>query len=485
MIEWAITSSVLILVVLVLRRLLMGKMSLRLQYALWALVLLRLLLPISFGATSVSVLNAMERTQALQMSDPVPGYVRSDTPPVSDPLIPSEAQEEQNVSQREVEIGGPIDRGTVILGVWVVGAAGMGLWLLWVNARFARKLRRSRVPLAAAGCPRSVYVTGAIQTPCLFGMLRPCIYVTEEVADDETVLRHTLAHELTHYRHGDYIWSALRGLCLALHWYNPLVWVAAALSKRDGELCCDAATVKKLGEGERAAYGRTLLAVTCQGRTNPMLTATSMTGSGKGIKERISLLTKYPKTAVYTLMVVVIVAATAVGYTFTGAEKGDGEGQITLGQGIDVPQAVADYARDYVQEAWNNYEEQEGYHITSAEIVGITQIDTGTAAENSGVNLYRLEYRLWPSDSDQVVLADGMKMEEGAITEWSSAGQPYLLLCWQDGDKGRDWEPVCVTDTNKIAQAYGTPEMLEKYGNQDTAAAMELYLQFRGESNDG
>ena len=60
MIEWAVTSSVLIFVVLVLRRILMGNISLRLQYGLWALVLLRLLLPVSLGATAVSVLNAVE-----------------------------------------------------------------------------------------------------------------------------------------------------------------------------------------------------------------------------------------------------------------------------------------------------------------------------------------------------------------------------------------------------------------------------------------
>ena len=60
MIEWAITSSVLILVVLTLRRLLMGKISLRLQYGLWALVLVRLLVPVSVGGTAVSILNAVE-----------------------------------------------------------------------------------------------------------------------------------------------------------------------------------------------------------------------------------------------------------------------------------------------------------------------------------------------------------------------------------------------------------------------------------------
>ena len=61
MIEWAAASSVLILVVLVLRRCLMGNISLRLQYGLWALVLLRLLVPLSFGGTAISVLNLVER----------------------------------------------------------------------------------------------------------------------------------------------------------------------------------------------------------------------------------------------------------------------------------------------------------------------------------------------------------------------------------------------------------------------------------------
>ena len=325
MIEWAVTSSVLILAVVALRRLLMGRISLRLQYGLWALVLVRLLLPVSLGGTAMSILNAVEDTQA-QLPNPVVGYVRGDIPQLSvtepDLSLSAEKQQEQyeqNQAQWQAETGTPVSLGTVLLGIWAVGAVSMGLWLLWVNIRFAGKLRRSRVTLAAEDCPRPVYVTGAAQTPCLFGLLHPCIYVTEEVAADKTVLRHSLAHELTHYRHKDHIWAALRGLCLALHWYNPLVWLAAALSRRDGELCCDEATVRRLGEAERAAYGRTLLAVTCQGRGAPLLTATSMTGSG--IKERIRLLAKRPRTAVYTLAAVVVIAVVAVGCTFTGAQQ--------------------------------------------------------------------------------------------------------------------------------------------------------------------
>ena len=268
MLKWAMTSSVLILVVLVLRRLLSGKISLRLQYGLWALVLVRLLVPVSFGATAMSVLNLVEHAN---ISNPVVGYVGGHTIQLSisepDPTLPLEEQQtqyEQNLKQWQAEMdadqaehGTPISLGTILLGLWAAGAAGMGLWLLWVNVRFARKLRHSRRPLEGVGCPLPVYVTEATQTPCLFGLLHPSIYVTKEATAAETVLRHSLAHELTHFRHRDHIWAALRGLCLALHWYNPLVWVAAGLSQRDGELCCDEATVRRLGEGERAAYGRT------------------------------------------------------------------------------------------------------------------------------------------------------------------------------------------------------------------------------------
>ena len=489
MIEWAITSSVLIVAVLALRRLLTGKISLRLQYGLWALVLLRLLLPISFGATAVSVLNAVEGTQT-QLPNPVLGYVGGGIPQSSaaepGPSPQEEewqAQDEQNADpwqaetdSARAETGTPVSLGTVLLGIWAAGALGLGLWLLWVNARFARKLRRSRSSLETENCPLPAYVTKAVQTPCLFGLFHPSIYITEEAAADETVLRHSLAHELTHFRHRDHLWAFLRGLCLVLHWYNPLVWLAAALSQRDGELCCDEATVKRLGEGERAAYGRTLLAVTCQGRGSPLLTATSMTGSG--IKERILLLAKRPKTAAYTLVAVALVAAVAVGCTFTGAQE-DGEISITLADGIQAPQAAADYAMEYVEEQLAFYTEREGYEITEAEIVGLTAISTGSAAENSGVSMYRLEYRLKAAHPEEVVLAGGMTMEDGAITEWGSAGQPYLLLYWKDSGGETTWEPIQITHTLPIQENYGTPEMLGEYGDAYTAAAMELYRNWR------
>lgn len=343
MTEWIVSSSVLIVVVALVRQLFKGRLSLRLQYALWALVLVRLLLPVSFGQSKLSVLNAVEERQTAQITVDIPpsrvDYVPPDLAPVEpDPELPTEEQHRQNQQQwqnqmdaaweqykaentKEVTISVP----EILRIVWYAGMAAMALCLLWSNLSFRLRLRRSRRPLEEADCPMPVYVTGAVETPCLFGLPRPAVYVTPEVAGDELAMGHVLAHEYTHYRHGDHIWSLLRCLCLVLHWYNPLVWLAASLSRRDGELACDEGTLRRIGEGERLAYGRTLIGLTCARRGGLLRTATTMTGGKRSIRERITLIAKKPKMAAYTLIAVLLIAAVAAGCTFTGAKKAPAE----------------------------------------------------------------------------------------------------------------------------------------------------------------
>jgi hypothetical protein len=140
----------------------------------------------------------------------------------------------------------------------------------------------------------------------------------------------------------------------------------------------------------------------------------------------------------------------------------------------DVPQPVRDYAADYVREQVEYYNSL-GYNITDAKITAVTLVNTGTASLTKAVEMWRLEYRLLPDDADKVVLAGGMNMEDGWLTEWGSTGQPYLVLACDDAGTERTWRRVCVTNTDVIEQEYGTPEMLKQYGNEFTAAAMELY----------
>jgi hypothetical protein len=213
----------------------------------------------------------------------------------------------------------------VIYIVWGIGFISVGALFLMTNIRFSNRVVHSRRAVGVYKKKLKVYGTDEIDTPCLFGVVKPTIYVTHEVARNKTLLRHTVTHEATHHRHGDHIWAVLRCVCLAIHWYNPLVWWAAILSQRDAELACDEATIKLLGEGERAEYGRTLIGMTCQKKANVLITATTMNSGKSGLKERIMLIAKKPKMALYTLLIVVLVASIAVGCTFTGPKTNESE----------------------------------------------------------------------------------------------------------------------------------------------------------------
>ena len=321
MIQWIISSCALLLVVIALRYLLRGKISLRMQYALWLLVLVRLLVPLSFGASGLSVMNAVPEYAPQQNTFPLPDTANAPAAGIpaqnaGEPLPPDLAQNfTPAVSAPTVKT---TDWASIAKAVWRIGAGLVGAAFLFSNLRFGARLRRSRRRVDAAGVMLPVYESGAAATPCLFGLLHPSIYLTPETLADAPALRYSLAHEQTHYCHGDSIWAVLRGVCLALHWYNPLVWWAAELSRRDAELACDEATIRRLGEGERAAYGRTLLRMTFEKRPALLVTATMMTDSGKGLRERITLLVKKPRTAACTALALLLVACLSVACTFTG-----------------------------------------------------------------------------------------------------------------------------------------------------------------------
>ena len=334
MMQWIVSSSVLILVVIALRYVLRGKLSLRMQYALWLLVLVRLLVPVSFGASDLSVMNAVpERAPTVQQGTYKQDIVgeRNDVPANAGTVgIPAQSMNEaappnlvQNVTTATVTAPTveKTDWARIAKTVWLAGAAALGLVFLAVNLRFGKKLRRSRERVEETDACLPVYESGETDTPCLFGVAKPSIYVTPDTRTEAETLRYALAHEQTHYRHGDNLWAVLRGVCLALHWYNPLVWWAAELSRRDAELACDEATIRRIGESERAAYGRTLIRMTCEKRPALLVTATMMTDSGKGLKERISLLVKKPKTAAYTAVAVLLIAGFSVACTFTGGRE--------------------------------------------------------------------------------------------------------------------------------------------------------------------
>ena len=498
MIDWMVSASVLILAVVVLRRVLRGRVSPRLQYALWALVLVRLLLPVSFGTTRISVLNTVNRPTEAVLTPSVPApevdtnsVMPSDEAPQQSAgadLQAAASRPQGTVSQPAAASRGPSLR-QVLLAIWAGGAVVLAGLFLWANGRLSRRLRRTREPVAWDGAGVPVYVTAAVETPCLFGLFRPAVYVTPEAAADPAVLRHTVTHERCHRRQGDHIWAVLRCAALCLHWYNPLVWLAAAASRADGELACDAATVRQLGEEQRAAYGRTLIEMTCRKPTALLVTATTMTGGARGLKERITMLVKKPKTAVSVLLLVVLIAAVAVGCTFTGAAdtatpEGDAGSADTEGTGTEtmeatdgIPAAIWEHAQREVDSMVEFYVELGGdaWKPLSSEL-NVTEVPLGDAAREIGAHLYRLSYRIRVDEPAAAAesLPVGGVLDEEWITEVTAEGSPYMVV-QEDASSPDGWQETHgIIYDRSLELLYNTVDMVEQYGDAYTAAAVEI-----------
>ncbi|MBD5148280.1 MAG: M56 family metallopeptidase, partial [Oscillibacter sp.] len=333
--EILLTSSVLILALLALRRVFRKTISRRLQYALWGLVLLRLLVPVNLPAVDHNVLTAaqpVQRTITRQLEER-PIYVlpvqrqdvlfASNAPTEPVVVLPVEGRYTQVTGEKgetPVMTSYALSLQEALLLTWGAGATLMAIWMLTANFRFWRNLCKVRKPYTVDGARYPVYlVEEGLTSPCLFGLFRPAVYLTPASAANPDTLRHVLAHEETHGRHGDPLWSLLRCVCLAAYWFNPLVWAAALASKADCELACDEGALKRLGEAERIPYGRTLLSLIPVRKTpgSPLLTATTMTAGKKQLKDRITRIAENRKTVGIALLAALALTGVVCAATFT------------------------------------------------------------------------------------------------------------------------------------------------------------------------
>ena len=332
LVNWAFSSSLLILLLLLLRRTgLTKKLSRTACYALWLPVLLRLLLPVQLITTPFAV-DLSRQAEALYT---IESTKQTDTTPSTAPTGPTAQvpieRPTQSATPSAPTVSAPADsnalsRSELVLLLWKGGAAALAAAIAVTNLAFARKLHRRRVPLEGASDVLPVYTVEGLDSPCLVGVLRPAIYLSPADAQNEQHLRHIVAHEESHCRGGDPLWSILRAAALCLHWYDPFVWYAAIVSKRDAELACDERTLRRLGGEERAAYGETLLSLTmAKPSARDLLScSTAMVGGKKTLRERIEGIAHSRRTRATAAFAVIAILALALVFAF-GKPKEAGE----------------------------------------------------------------------------------------------------------------------------------------------------------------
>ena len=432
MTEIVVTSSALILALLALRRLFRQKISRRVQYALWALVLVRLLVPVSLPAAEFSVLSAagpvlseLDGTALyLEPMQERAGAVEGDSgrrvtaspyryaamgPPSEDN---TRAYTDDNWVTHEIAYARQIDLAGLLRPVWYAGMAVMACWLAVTNLRFWRRLRRTRIPLELEG--RRVYlVEEGLISPCLFGLLRPAIYLTPAALETEERTRHVIAHESTHARHLDPLWALLRGVCLTVYWFNPLVWWAAAASRADCELACDEGALRRLGEDARLAYGQTLLGLIPVQRAggSPLLTATTMTADKKRLTERITRIAENRRTRWTALGALAVLAIVVCAVTFTGG--GSKKTRLTAGELAWFNEYF--FAGSQQESAAQRFLNAQYDSPEQIDLSGLFYFDSslsGTAVSEEEKEALRQEGVKDPSEAEELVKISAARMDE-------------------------------------------------------------------------
>ena len=445
MAETLITSSVIILMLCAIRILFKGRIRPTVQYGLWGIAAARLALPCFypvirwFGSLQSpwSIMNA-----AAPLADRLAVRAHAVTVPSGAvPVSPGQlgavhaGLENAAANPGTALISGAEQAGlsgwiVLFLGIWIAGSILLFLWLSVVHIHMGKRLMKQRTPYEGpvpAWSAVPVYWTGDIPTPCYFVYFgKKGIYLPERLQNDPEAARHVVVHEACHAGHRDHIWGWLRCVLLCCYWINPFVWLAGYLSKRDCELSCDEAAVRRLGEAERFAYGRTLIAMAAGRRTpwNFLSTASDIGNGKKSMKERIWTLAHHPKTGPVTALVIAAAAIVLIVCTFTGkmrngADSVPGMAEIVALSELPKDQNLLEAIRKWWPEIPSEDKENE------------------TEAELNYVNQYPFSYR----------------------------GETYrLLVSVLKEDGSLDYASVIREPTGEWLNIYQTPEAVEHYG---------------------
>lgn len=287
-----LTASIVILFVICVRQFLKGAPKI-FSYALWGIVLLRLLVPISIECPVSFVPERTEFSSMVEINEVLP-EIQFETP--QDRADNEWQQQTTPPGEPLVQTCKTMDAETYLTFSWLTGIAGM---LLYSTVSYLKLRRRIK---AAVLLRRGVYIADDIDTPFVMGIFRPAVYLPSTLADSER--HYIIAHERHHIRRGDHIFKALGFLALTIHWFNPLVWVSFHFASRDMEMSCDEAVIHKLGESFRADYSQTLLNLATGHR---QFVGTPLAFGEDDPAGRVRNLAKWKKPAIWVIVVCVIV----------------------------------------------------------------------------------------------------------------------------------------------------------------------------------
>lgn len=290
LVNLSISASWLILAVLVLR-VVLKKAPKWVMPLLWGVVALRLVCPFSIES-ALSLIPSAETIPSeivTETREPVL-YEQATLDIVTNPTLPSAAEVPVGVSRQQAQVD-----FNIYSVLWLAGMAALLVHALVSAGKLKRKLA------TAILLRDNIYESEFVDSPFVFGVVKPNIYLPMHM--DEGTAAYVIAHEHAHLARRDHWWKVLGYLVLALHWFNPLVWVAYILFCRDIELACDEKVVKGLDGAARADYSQALLS--CAAPKRAVAACPLAFGEGN-IKTRVKSALHYKKPAFWVAAAAVL-----------------------------------------------------------------------------------------------------------------------------------------------------------------------------------
>lgn len=292
MIDTIFSASVSIVLILLLRKLFAGHVPARFIYALWLIPAIQLLL---FGHSLYSESMSYDNVFRYEVFDNInvtplqrisPNVYDALEETLNHVLVQGESFVPEVIGNTELaRVRSGISVWEMLKIVWVIGAIITALCLFVPFFRTWGYLRKHRVPEQLHGY--KVYLVKNLLHSCLFFGK---IYIDSEQGKHEEWSPFIVRHESMHRKQGDDVWNLVRGLCVVMYWFHPLVWLAAFVSKSDSVYACDERTMRKMCEEEKRSYGKALLELVTM--ENYMKKEVFSYGIGGGkLKERIKRIT--------------------------------------------------------------------------------------------------------------------------------------------------------------------------------------------------
>lgn len=302
--EATIMASIAIVLMLPIRRLLRKSLGSRALCFGWLLVAIRLLCPLTLPNPIIhEIRSPFAADEAIR---PIAGQLKVRFSDAAFEAYQWTRRAAGGGSELAERMGALVDdtaNGMLsihVMQLYVIGLILVLAWFVLSNVRFRRRLKADRIEQIGgqaletyrALCerhhqkPLPVWYVDPLPSACLVGVLRP--YIALPLTAKPQDLEQVLHHEMCHYRARDHWWGVVRLACCAVHWFNPLVWLAASMSRTDQELACDERVSAQLDEAGKKAYaGVLVLAASKRDMPGLAVLSTGMSMTGRKLKSRV------------------------------------------------------------------------------------------------------------------------------------------------------------------------------------------------------